>query len=109
MSGIKTRVEKMESVLGGKSDLHYVLVFGIKDESMQKSIDRALEQRCITMEQVGFISYMGPGSWQDIDKHNYRSRDDLIGYREARARWKQILANIPPSIGPPSERCKQVK
>jgi hypothetical protein len=50
---IKRRISKLESMLGGKSDKHYLWVRALYGESKQDAIDRCLRDRGITIGNVG--------------------------------------------------------
>jgi hypothetical protein len=52
---LKHRVNKLEAALGGKSTKHYLWVRAMYGERKQDAIDRYLQERGITIDDVGCL------------------------------------------------------
>ena len=80
-------------------------MIGVYGESKQEAIDRHLQERGITLNDVGYMSLWGSDFCEDIDFKNYSRKEDLIGYHEATKELREWLESINgKSLGPPSER-----
>jgi hypothetical protein len=102
---IKHRINKLESMLGGKSTKHYLWVRGMHGERKQDAIDRYLQERGITLDDVGCLWLWGDDFCETIDYKNYARKEDLIGYIDAMQELRAWLDAINgESLGPPSER-----
>jgi hypothetical protein len=102
---IKHRINKLESMLGGKSTKHYLWVRGMQGETKEAAIERYLRERGITIDDVGCIWLWGADCCEAVDYKNYGRKEDLIGYFEAMQALRAWLDAINgQSLGPPSER-----
>ncbi len=103
---IKTRVAKLEKESGGQSGKHYIWEAAKKSETKEEAIDRILQERGLTMGEVGYMWIMGPDFSETIDNGGYREFEDLIGWAEALEAGREMIANLPSTVGPPSERAR---
>ena len=98
---IKASLTRLESKLGVQSSKHYLWIRGRCGESKQEAIDRHLQERGITLDDVGCM-------WsfkETIDYQNYSRKEDLIGYFDATKELREWLELINgKSLGPPSLR-----
>jgi hypothetical protein len=102
---VKHRINKLESMLGGKSNKHYLWVCGQHGETKQAAIDRYLRERGITMDDVGCLWLWGDDFCETVDYKNYMRKEDLIGYFDAAKELRTWLDSINgESLGPPSKR-----
>jgi hypothetical protein len=102
---IKATLTRLEAKLGGQSTKHYLWVRGVYGESKHEAIDRHLQERGITLNDVGCIWLWGDDFCETIDYKNYSRQEDLIGFHEARRDFQDWLDSINgKSLGPPSER-----
>jgi hypothetical protein len=51
---MKCRITKLESMLGGKSTKRYLWLRAVYGETKQAAIDRYLQERAITLDDVGY-------------------------------------------------------
>ena len=102
---IKHRINKLESMLGGKSTKHYLWVRARYGETKQAAIDRYLRERGITMDDVGCLWLWGDDFCESVDYKNYVRKEDLIGYHHAMKELREWLDSINgKSLGAPSLR-----
>jgi hypothetical protein len=102
---IKHRINKLESMLGGKSTKHYLWVRAMYGETKEAAIESHLQERGITMDDVGCLWLWGDDFCESTDFRNYSRKEDLIGYHHAMKALREWLDAINgQSLGPPSER-----
>ncbi|HEX2243371.1 MAG TPA: hypothetical protein VHK27_08990 [Gammaproteobacteria bacterium] len=102
---IKRRISKLESILGGKSTKHYLWVRATYGESKEAAIDRHLQERGITLDDVGYMWLWGDDFCESVDYKNYVQKEDLIGYHEAMKELREWLDAINgQTLGPPNLR-----
>jgi hypothetical protein len=102
---IKRRIIKLELMLGGKSTKHYLWVRAVYGESKQAAIDRYLQERGITLGDVGYMWLWGDDFCESVDYKNYSRKEDLIGYFDAMKELREWLAaHSGKTLGPPSLR-----
>jgi hypothetical protein len=74
-------------------------------ETKDAAINRYLQQRGITLADVGYLWLWGADYCESIDYKNYGRKEDLIGYFDAMQELRAWLDAINgQSLGPPSER-----
>jgi hypothetical protein len=80
---MKCRITKLESMLGGKSTKRYLWLRAVYGETKQAAIDRYLQERAITLDDVGYMWLRGDDFCESVDYKNYVRKEDLISYHEA--------------------------
>lgn len=97
MSNVRSRVNKLEAKVRGKSGKHFLHLSLEPEQSKQEAIEQAMNERGITLSDVGYVIFP---NLESIDFGGYEDMSSLIGFAE----FSEMLRNLPPTLGPPSER-----
>ncbi|RLJ21775.1 hypothetical protein DJ030_03355 [bacterium endosymbiont of Escarpia laminata] len=105
---IKSRLSQLEKATGEISDKHYLMIIGNPGESKDELVAKAIKEEGLTKEQVGKIAIFGHGFYEEVDFGGYGKVEELQGWNEIQRMWADIIDNLPPTVGPPSERGKRL-
>ena len=90
-----------EKKLDGKSHKYYIWSVAKKGETKEGAIARILKERGLTMDEVGCMWIIGPHYSEMIDNGGYTNIEDLIGWAEVDAAFREIIENMPSTTKPP--------
>ena len=101
---INKRLEKIEQTIN-TNNKRFLFLFVSKGETQESVLNLALEKNSLTIDDVGYVTYMSDDGIYSYDYNNHNGLETLNGLREHQQMLREIIANIDgTSLGPPNLR-----